>query len=152
MIEIRPFQPEDFNSLLDLANQAVPFAPKENAEWFEYRKTFDESKRLRRHYLATDKNSPVGYGCLEQQGEGLESLRIYVVCSPENLLSETGAALYARLKQAAQALGATTLWARELQADKPAREFFTRHGFVETQRLTPPNYLPVVVFQLSLAL
>jgi len=152
MIEIRPFRPEDFNSLLDLANQAVPFAPKENAEWFEYRKTFDESQRLRRHYLATEKNSPVGYGCLEQQGEGRESLRIYMVCSPENLLSETGAALYARLKQEAQLLGATTLWARELQADEPAREFFTRHGFIETQRLTPPNYLPVVVFQLSLAL
>ena len=152
MIEIRPFRPEDFSSLLNLANQAVPFAPKENAEWLEYRKAFDESKRLRRHYLALDKSNPVGYGGLEQQGEGLESLRIYVVCSPENLRSETGAALYAQLKQEAQALGATTLWARELQADEPAREFFTRQGFVETERLTPPNYLPVVVFQLSLSL
>src|SRR5678816_493105 len=97
-VEIRPFQPEDFNHLLALANQAVPFALKENAEWFEYRKAFDESKLLRRHYIATDQNIPVGYGCLEQQGEGLESLRIYVVCSPEHLQSETGAALYARLQ------------------------------------------------------
>jgi N-acetylglutamate synthase-like GNAT family acetyltransferase len=151
MIEIRLFRPDDFHILLELANQAVPFAPKENAEWFEQRKAFDESKRLRRHYIATDKNNPVGYGCLEQQGEGLESLRIYVVCSPENLRSETGAALFARLKQEAQALGATTLWARELQADEPARQFFTQHGFIETQRLTPPNYLPLVVFQLLLA-
>lgn len=152
MIEIRPFQQEDFNILLDLANQAVPFARKENAEWLENRKAFDESQRVRRHYIATDNHTPVGYGGLEQQGEEVESLRIYVVCSPENLRSEIGAGLYARLKQEAQALGATTLWARELQADEPAREFFTRHGFVETQRLTPPNYLPVVVFQLSLAL
>jgi N-acetylglutamate synthase-like GNAT family acetyltransferase len=152
MIEIRPFQPEDFNHLLDLANQAVPFALKENAEWFEYRKAFDESKRLRRHYIATDKNNPVGYGGLEQQGEGLESLRIYIVCSPEHLRSETGATLYARLKQEAQALGVTTLWARELQVDEPARQFFTQHGFVETQHLTPPNYLPTVVYQLTLDL
>lgn len=152
MIEIRPFRPEDFDILLDLADQAVPFAPKENAEWFEYRKAFDESKRLRRHYLATDNSKPVGYGGLEQQSEGLETLRIYVVCSPEHLRSETGTALYAWLRQEAQALGATTLWARELQADQAARQFFIQHGFVETQRLTPPNYLPTVVYQLTLGL
>ena len=151
-VEIRLFQPEDFKHLLALANQAVPFAPKENAEWFEYRKAFDEAKRLRRHYIANDNNNPVGYGCLEQQGEGLESLRIYVVCSPEHLQSETGAALFARLKQEALTLGATTLWARELQADEPARQFFIQHGFVETQRLTPPNYLPIVIYQLTLGL
>ena len=150
MIEIRPFRPEDFDSLLNLANQAVPFAPKENAEWFEYRKAFDESKHLRRHYLAVANNRPVGYGSLEQQSDGLEVLRIYVVCRPENLESEIGTALYARLKQEAKDLGATTLWARELLADEPARKFFTRQGFVETQRLTPPDYLPIVIFQLSL--
>lgn len=148
MIEIRPFQPEDFNTLLELANEAVPFAPKENAEWLEYRKAFDDTKRLRRHYLATVDNHPVGYGGLEQQGDDPYSLRMYVVCKPENLDS-VGATMYDRLINKAKELGATTLWARELQADEHACQFFTQKGFVETQRLTPPNFAPVVVFQLS---
>src|SRR5260221_8421760 len=146
MIEIRPFQPEDFNSLLELANQAVPFAPKENQEWFEHRKAFDESRRLRRHYIATDAAIRVGYGGLEQQSDDPKSLRLYVVCSPERLKGETGSALLARLMLDAKELGAATLWTRELQDDEPACNFFAQHGFIETQRLTPPNYSTVVVF------
>jgi hypothetical protein len=34
-IEIRPFRQEDFDLLPDLSNQAMPFAPQENAEWLE---------------------------------------------------------------------------------------------------------------------
>jgi len=150
MIEIRPFQAEDFKLLLELANQAVPFAAKENAEWLEYRKAFDESKRLRRHYIAVENNMAVGYGGLEQQADDPKVLRMYVVCSPENLETETGDAPFEQLRQAANELEATTLWAREFQADEPARRFFTQHGFVETRRVTPTSQLPMVVFQLSL--
>lgn len=150
MIVIRPFRQEDFSILLDLANQAVPFAAGENAEWLEYRKAFDESRRLRRHYIATENEEPVGYGCLEQQGDDPGSLRIYVVCSPPNLRSEVGSMLYARLLQDAKALGVRQLWARELQDDEPICRFFAQQGFIETQRRTPPNYAPVVVLQLLL--
>jgi N-acetylglutamate synthase-like GNAT family acetyltransferase len=149
MLELRPFESNDFSLLLDLANEAVPFAPTENAEWLEYRKAFDESHRFRRHYLAMDNNHALGYGGLEQQNEDPKSLRIYIVCSPQNL-DTVGTMLYNQLIQDAQQIGATTLWARELQADESATEFFTGKGFVETQRLTPPNFAPVVVFQLSL--
>jgi hypothetical protein len=34
-IEIRPFRQEDFDLLLHLSNQAMPFTPQENAEWLE---------------------------------------------------------------------------------------------------------------------
>lgn len=136
--------------LLDLANQAVPFAPQENAEWLEYRKAFDETQRVRRHYIASANHQPVGYGCLEQQGDELASLRIYVVCSPANLQGEVGQRLFIHLLQDARQLGAIHLWARELQDDEPILEFFIRQGFVETQRYTPPNFSPVVVFQLDL--
>jgi GNAT superfamily N-acetyltransferase len=151
MIEIRSFRPEDFRLLLDLANQAVPFAAEANAEWLEYRQAFDESQRLRRHYIAEDHHHhPVGYGCLEQQGNDPKTLRIYVVCSPQHLQADIGAVLYARLLHDAKDIGATLLWARELQDDRPACRFFVRHGFVETQRVTPLNISPVVVFQLAL--
>ncbi|MGQ0600440.1 MAG: GNAT family N-acetyltransferase [Anaerolineales bacterium] len=152
MIETRPFQQDDWNVLLNLANQAVPVAAQENADWLESRKAVDESQRLRRHYVATQSETPVGYGCLEQQSDTPQSLRVYVVSSPANLQGEVGTLLYARLLQDARGLKAASLWAREFQDDEFIREFFTSRGFVETQRFTLPNQPPMVVFTLSLAM
>jgi N-acetylglutamate synthase-like GNAT family acetyltransferase len=150
MIELHPFEQNDWDILLELANQAVPFAPQENEEWLEYRKTFDESKRIRRHYLAYDGETPVGYGSLEQQSDTADLLRVYVVASPDNLRSGVGDTLYKQLLQDAQELKAATLWVREFQDDKSICEFFISHGFVEDQRFTLPNHLPMVVFKLNI--
>jgi N-acetylglutamate synthase-like GNAT family acetyltransferase len=150
MLHIRPFHQQDWEILLELANQAVPFAPKENLEWLEYRKAFDESSHIRRHYIAQVDNRPIGYGCLEQQEDDLKSLRIYVVCNPAHLQDEVGEQLYLKLWEEAKQLGAIRLWAREFQNDEPIREFFTRQGFIETQRYTPPNFSPLSIFQLDL--
>lgn len=150
MLKIRPFQQDDWPILLDLTNQAAPFAPQENAEWLEYRQAFDESKRVQRHFLAVDGGTPVGYGSLEQQGDSAESLRVYVVASPEKLRGEVGDLLFARLLQEAQELKAADLWAREFQEDKPIREFLTGHGFAEVEQFTLAGQLPMVVFRLEL--
>ena len=150
MLEIRPVQPQDWDLLLPLANQAVPFAPAENAEWFNKRREFDDVRRLRRHYLAWQDEQPAGYGGLEQQGDGLDRLRIYVVAPPKKLSGTIGRKLFAQLLGDAIQLAARTLWARELLADEVARAFFTSHGFIETQRATPPNFPTVVVFELNL--
>ena len=150
MIEIRPFQQKDFDVLLDLANQAVPFAPVENAEWWEYRKAFDESRRTSRHYLALTGKQAVGYGCLEQQSDAPALLRVYVVCSLANLQGEVGDRLYAQLMRDAAELGAAQLWARELQADAPIREFFLSRGFAETRHFTMPGHPPMVVLEFDL--
>jgi N-acetylglutamate synthase-like GNAT family acetyltransferase len=150
MIEIKSFEQGDWSILLELANQAVPFAPQENEEWLEYRKVFDETKRVRRHYLAFDGETPVGYGALEQQSDSADLLRVYVVASPDNLRTGVGDMLYKQLIQDAQELEAKTLWVREFQDDKPICEFFARHGFVEDQRITLPDYLPMVIFKLVL--
>jgi N-acetylglutamate synthase-like GNAT family acetyltransferase len=151
LMELRPPRPEDWEALLDLANQAVPFAPRENAEWLEYRKAFDESKRMRRHYIAAEGETPVGYGCLEQQGDDPQKLRIFVVANPVNL-DVVGQALYAHLLKDAKELGAMHLWAREFLKDEPIREFFLSHGFKEDQRFRLPGMLPMVVFKLHLDL
>jgi N-acetylglutamate synthase-like GNAT family acetyltransferase len=150
MIEMRPFQEEDWKILLNLANQAVPFASQENAEWLEYRINFDESRRTRRHYIATNNKNPIGYGCLEQQSDDLLWLRVYVVCSPEILHSKVGKLLYEKLLQDARELGALHLWARELQEDEPIREFLAGCGFVEVQRFALPDQPPMVVYNLDL--
>jgi N-acetylglutamate synthase-like GNAT family acetyltransferase len=130
-MELRPFPRADWDVLHNLANQAVPFAPQENAEWLEHRKAFDESQRIRRHYIATRNETPVGYGCLEQQSDDPGWFRVYVVCSPAHLDGEAGNLLYAQLLQDAKELRATTLWAREFERDEPIREFFTSLGFDE---------------------
>jgi N-acetylglutamate synthase-like GNAT family acetyltransferase len=150
MIEIRPFKQEDWGALLSLANQAAPFASQGNVAWFENRKSFDDSQRIRRHYIAIENEIPVGYGCIEQHSDALEWLRIFVVCSPENLPGEVGARLYEKLLQNAKELQADHLWAQEYQADEPIGKFFTGHGFEEVRRFTRPNELPMVVYQFDL--
>lgn len=152
MIGLRPFELSDFDLLLDLANQAVPFAPRENGEWLAVRKAFDESRSVRRHYIAynlSDTNV-LGYGCLEQQGETVYSLRIYVVCSPDHLAGDVGEKLFAQLLSDTTALGANHLWARELTEDEPIRHFFLSHGFRQTRHITISDYPQMVLFERSL--
>lgn len=151
MIRLRALRPDDFDLLLDLANQAVPFAPKENAEWLANRKAFDETRRLRRHYLAEEGGRSLGYGCLEQQGDDPSWLRIYVVGSPADMQGEVGTMLYERLLREARELKAAGLWAREYQADEAARRFFTSRRFTEAERFTVPDQPPMVVYKLELA-
>ncbi len=149
MIEIRPVRHEDFSALFDLANQAYP-SPQENAIWLESRKTFDESKRIRRHCVATAVEQIVGYGCLEQQDNDPKTLRLYIVCSPSNMCGDVGNELYSRLSKDAQSLGALRLWAREFQDDDNIREFLASRGFVEGIPYTLPGHAPMVIYKLDL--
>ena len=148
-ITIRSFQLGDFDILLDLANQAAPFALDENKEWLEYRKAFDESQRMRHHYIAEENDRPVGYGCLEQQSDDPRWLRVFVVCHPLKL-PEVGSKLYDQLLKKAKEVSATHIWAREYQEDQPISEFFKERGFVETKRFRLPDQRPMVVFRLDL--
>ncbi|MDX1613574.1 MAG: GNAT family N-acetyltransferase [Candidatus Promineifilaceae bacterium] len=151
-ITIRPFTEKDFDELLDLANAAVPFAPEENAEWLAYRRAFDETRQIRRHFLAEDERGrAVGYSCLEQQGDDPTALRVFVVCSPHRLIRALGTQLFEHLLGQAQTLQATILWAREYQQDDAARTFFLQHGFVITHEFTLPGERPMIVYQRSLA-
>jgi N-acetylglutamate synthase-like GNAT family acetyltransferase len=147
MVEIRPFLQDDWAVLFDLANQAVPFAQQGNITWLNNRKAFDDTRRIRRHFIATKNGLPVGYSCIEQQSEDPAWLRIYVVCSPEYLNEAVGMRLYESVIQAAKELGAEHLWAQEYQADRSIGRFFTERGFDEVRRFAPPNELPMVVYQ-----
>jgi N-acetylglutamate synthase-like GNAT family acetyltransferase len=150
LVKIRPFQVEDFELILVLADQAVPFAADGNKEWFEYRKAFDESQRVRHHYIAEENGQAVGYGCIEQQSDDPKWMRIFVVCPPEKLSGEVGSSLYHHLLEKAREISAAHLWAREYLEDRPINEFFKAQGFVETQRFELANDLPMVIFGLDL--
>jgi hypothetical protein len=106
MIEIRPFRQDDWAALLDLANEAVPFAPQGNMVWLNNRKAFDDTRWFRRQFVAAENEIPVGFGCIEQQSDDPLWLRVYVVCSPERMNGEVGARLYERVLQEAKESGA----------------------------------------------
>jgi N-acetylglutamate synthase-like GNAT family acetyltransferase len=150
MVEIRPFRQEDWAVLLDLANQAVPFAPQANIEWLDKRKAFDASRRIRRHFVAIEDDLPVGYSCIEQQSDDPVRMRIYVVCSPDHLHGEVGTRLYETVLQCANELGVRQFWAQEYQDDQPVRRFLTGQGFQEVRRFTLPGNHPMVIYQLDL--
>ena len=144
---MRNFQPEDWDAVLSLADLAVPFAPRENLVWFEFRKAFDEQRALRRHYIAEIDGAPAGYGAIEQQDDDPTRMRIFVVCRPDHLMSPVGEALFERLMADVGELGVSALWARELQADEPAICFFRGRGFIEIERFTLPNQPPMIVLE-----
>ena len=150
MTKIRPFHPSDFGLLLELANQAVPFAPEGNQEWLEYRKSFDETRLFRYHCIAEENGEATGYGCLEQQSDDPAWLRIFVVCHPEKLGGKVGTRLFDHLLEKAKLTPATNLWAREYQRDQAAEQFFKEHGFEEVNRLELPDELPMVVHTLKI--
>jgi N-acetylglutamate synthase-like GNAT family acetyltransferase len=146
MKEVRPFHLSDFGLLLELANQAVPFAPKGNKEWLEYHKSFGEAKFLRYHCIAEENGEATGYGCLEQQSDDPAWLRIIVVCHPTKPSGKVGARVFDHLLEKAKMTPATNLWAREYQRDRAAEKFFKEHGFEEVNRFELHDELPMVVY------
>ena len=139
---LRPAAADDYPAILALADAAVPFDLEGNRRWLRYRQAFDDAQRLRRHYVATDDvGDVVGYGALEQQGDDVGRLRVYVVVAPSDL-DGVGDTLYRHLWQEAQALLATRLWAREYGRDEAVLAFFAARGFRETGRLWEMRLTP----------
>ena len=70
---LRPFGQEDveqdYHLLHVLSNSQVPQDPEGNREWQHNRRHFDETQRLRRHYIAHEGTTqePVAYAAIEQQ-------------------------------------------------------------------------------------
>lgn len=132
-MNLRPVTTTDYPALLACADAAVPFDRPGNRDWLAYRQNFDETTHFRWHVLAEEEGQAVGYGALEQQGDNLATLRLYVVTAHERLVDVGN-----RLVEAAMGnvpAGTTKLFVREYDQDKPVRDFFNTHGFVETMRV-----------------
>jgi len=131
----RPFD-GDYATLLALADAAAPFDPEGNRQWLRYRQQFDETRRVRRHYLGKDTASgqAIAYGAVEQDADNPRHFRLFVLTDPARLHTGIGDQLIDRLFSDLQALGARTAWAREYSRDAQLLDFFRRHGFAVTQR------------------
>lgn len=119
--------------MLACADAAVPFDRPGNRDWLAHRQAFDETTHFRWQVLAEESGQVVGYGALEQQGDDPARLRLYVVAAQERL-ADVGNRLVGAAMGFVPA-GTTKLFVREYEQDKPVRDFFTSHGFVETQRV-----------------
>jgi hypothetical protein len=133
---LRPFGQADIEAdyqlLHVLSNLQVPQDPRGNLDWQRNRRAFDETKGVRRHYIAihTATQEPVGYAALEQQGPEPSAFRTYLVFNPDQwAFPELGEFLYQRLLRDARELGAATLAFVEYANDLPFLDFLREQGF-----------------------
>jgi hypothetical protein len=134
---LRPFgqaDPEADDQLLHvLANTQVPQDPHGNAAWLHHRRTYDEQRGQRRHYIAVHRatDEPIAYAALEQQQADPGIFRIYLVFDPQRWSFDTlGAFLYQHLLRDATSLHAATLVCIEYATDAAFRAFLEGQGFL----------------------
>jgi N-acetylglutamate synthase-like GNAT family acetyltransferase len=123
---------DDWPAIRRVANEALPNAPDGNGGWFEARRSFDETRRQRRHYVAEGGGEVVAYSAIEETDDP-ERWRVFAVMEPLRLRDGLGERMLDQLLHDAHQLGASTLWMRE-QADDPLLSFVREHGFAETRR------------------
>ena len=143
-IRLRQPGDNDWPAILAAAVAALPWAHEANLQWLQNRQRFDESRGVRRHYVAEDASSQkvIGYGAIESDAEP-GSFRVFIVTAPE-LLATTGEQLYDRLLMDLQEVGATKIWAREEARDTSLLDFFRARGLAEAERFTSKDGLEIV--------
>ena len=152
-IKLRKAVETDWPTILDAANAAVPWTPRENQEWLGNRMRFDQTGYPRRHYVAEDtaRGKVIGYGAIEG-GQEPGYFRIFIVMAPDLLTGGVGDLIYNQLIADLTALHATVAWASEYARDHALLSFLTAHGFTETRRVTMPGGLEAVLLERMLAL
>jgi hypothetical protein len=122
----------DWDAILEVANQAVPWSGEANVTWVANRRQFDEKRYGRRHYVVAEGKAIVGYGAIE--GDDSSRWRVSVVMAPARLEDGTGDLVFRRLMEDVRSLGGGVTWMREEARDAAILSFAQRHGFTERQR------------------
>ena len=150
-IKLRKAVETNWPGILDAANTAVPWTPRENQEWLGNRMRFDQTGYPRRHYVAEDTTTGkvIGYGAVEG-GREQSYFRIFIVMAPDLLTAGVGDLIYNQLVADLTILHATVIWAREYARDHALLSFLTAHGFTETSRITTDGGLEAVVMERSM--
>jgi hypothetical protein len=129
-IELRGAVESDWPAILRCAEAAAPWAGDANITWLANRRAFAEARR--RHYVATDAATIVGYGAIE--GDESSRWRVFVVMAPARLEDGTGDLVFRRLMEDVRSLGGGVTWMREEARDAAILSFAHRHGFTERRR------------------
>ncbi|HKC62421.1 MAG TPA: GNAT family N-acetyltransferase, partial [Pyrinomonadaceae bacterium] len=133
---LRPFKEEDWNSISQIAPARERFDPEGFDLWLRGRQQFNESRYVRRHYLAEHASTGqlVGYGAIEQSIY-LPKYRLFLVIDPLWLRRGVGDLLLDRLTNDLQEVNAVTVSFREYAAHDEILNFLNERGFIETMRL-----------------
>jgi L-amino acid N-acyltransferase YncA len=153
-IEFRALVESDWPAVLRVANEALANAPDGNVGWLEARKSFDETRRRRRHYVAETNGEIVGYGAVEESNDS-ERWRLFAVMAVERLRDGLGDAMLKRLLSDFRELGGNVAWMREQADDRTILAFAAERGFAEARRFVVRDggaYGGIEVVELELAL
>ena len=132
-VELREPRGDDWPAVLLLANQSVQAVAGAGSqeEWLHNRQC---PASMRRHFVAVETGTVVGYAAIESQFEQVEQgFRLFVVASPERL-AQIGTLLYRQIDSLLAQLDAMEAWFIEYASDHQFLAFLGERGFREVRR------------------
>ncbi|HEX7177502.1 MAG TPA: GNAT family N-acetyltransferase [Pyrinomonadaceae bacterium] len=133
---LRPFAQTDWELLSALAHTQPGAEAQASDTWLAERRRFDESRRVRRHYVAEHAGTgrPLGYGAVEQSVYG-PRYRLHLAADPRHLRGGVGRLLVERLTADLREVNAVTVSLRGDASRPELLALLEGHGFVETSRV-----------------
>lgn len=133
---LRPFGEQDWMPITQLAFSLEPDFRGQNDLWLRSRQEFDETRYIRRHYVAehAETQDILGYGSIEQS-IFRPNYRLFLIVDPKWLRCGVGDLLIERLMAELHAVNAITVWHRNYAHLSHIVSFLEERGFAETRRV-----------------
>src|SRR5215471_702704 len=149
---LRSFGAGDWGPIAELAYSLEPDFRGQNDLWLQNRQLFDETRSVRRHYVAehAETREILGYGSIEQTDPG-PRYRLFLIIDSKWLRRGVGDLLLDRLTEDLHALGAISVWHRNYAHLVDVLSFLEERGFVETIRVRDLRLLVSEALLASLA-
>ena len=131
--KLRPFAGHDWQMVTSIAYGIEPGLQGDRDGWLRDRKRFDESRYIRRHYVAqhAETGQLLGYGAIEQT-IFLPRYRLLLAVAPQHLRGGVGDLLLGELMKDLREVNAIAVWHRSDARFVDTSDLLKRHGFVET--------------------
>jgi GNAT superfamily N-acetyltransferase len=133
---LRPSSDQDWTTITEIASARDQHDPEGNELWLRHRREFNESRFIRRHYVAehAETGQPLGYGSIEQTVY-LPKYRLILVIDPLWLRRGIGDLLLERLLDDLREVNAVTATFRDYESANEIQGFLKEHSFTETMHV-----------------
>jgi RNA polymerase sigma factor (sigma-70 family) len=133
---LRPPSERDWGPVSTLSSSPETLDGEEHDLWMRGRKSFDEGRFIRRHYVVEHAGNGqlLGYGAVEQSVY-LPRYRLFMAVEPARLAEGVGDLLLERLTNDLTEVNAITVSLREHASRADLISFLAGRGFVETSRV-----------------
>jgi RNA polymerase sigma factor (sigma-70 family) len=133
---LRPSGNQDWTAVYAIASAKEQNDPEGRELWLRNRQEFNESRFIRRHYVAehAETGQLLGYGSIEQTVY-LPRYRLILVIDPIWLRRGIGDLLLERLLEDLRETGAITATFRDYESASEIQSFLKEHSFRETMHL-----------------